>query len=41
VLLGRGQVTFSSLRPYFHVATPSGKGPVFVIPPPPEAPTGT
>lgn len=30
--LGPMQVTFSSLRPHFHLAGPSGKGPVFVIP---------
>lgn len=37
VLLGSLQVTFSSLRPHFHVASPSGKGPVFVIPPAADA----
>jgi hypothetical protein len=37
VLFGSMQVTFSSLRPHFHVAGPSGKGPVFVIPPPAAA----
>ena len=34
VLIGSSQVTFSNLRPHFHVTGPSGKGPVFVIPPP-------
>jgi hypothetical protein len=36
VLLGSAQITVSSLRPHFHVSGPSGKGPVFVIPPPLE-----
>ncbi len=35
--LGSLQITFSSLRPHFHVATASGKAPVFVIPPVAEA----
>lgn len=37
VQLGSMQVTFSSVRPHFHVATRSGKGPVFLIPSPPVA----
>ena len=35
--LGSLQVTFSTLRPHFHVASPSGKAPVFVVPPVAEA----
>ena len=34
VLIGSAQITFSTLRPHVHLAGPSGKGPVFVIPPP-------
>jgi hypothetical protein len=37
VLLGPMQVTFSSLRPHFHVSGASGRAPVFVIPPPAAA----
>lgn len=34
ILIGSAQVTLSTLRPHFHLSGPSGKGPVFVVPPP-------
>ena len=34
ILIGSAQVTLSTLRPHFHLSGPSGKSPVFVVPPP-------
>jgi hypothetical protein len=39
VSAGPMQVTFSSLRPHFHLAGPSGNEPVFVIPAPNQSST--
>jgi len=38
-LIGPLQITLSSLRPHWHVASPSGRGPSFVIRPPADAST--